>query len=974
MKIVPLNVHSNFSLLRGVNFVRELCEAARSMGYDTLALTDRNALYGLSPFLNACEDLGLRPIIGAELVQGGERAVALVRNAHGFARLCEIISEIHLGRTPLRALLQNREGLIILSDGPSVAPDYIELRATHPHRLSGRLVATGDVYFVDRRQHAIHRVLRAIDENTSLSRVRDVAPPGAYLRPPEEMRRLFPEEALENTQRIAEQCRTDWRFETVFPKFDGDERLERLVWEGARRRYGEITPEIRARIERELAVIAEKKFADYFLVVRDIVRQSPRTCGRGSAAASIVAYCLGITHVDPVRHNLFFERFLSPGRRDPPDIDIDFPWDERDKVLEYLFEKYRDRIAMVCNHLTLQPRAAVREVARVYGLPEGEITEVTEKLSWAWVDTSLQEMSRTHPLLKRVPLADPWPEILRVADYLLAVPRHLSVHCGGVVITPDRITRHAPVQRAARGVPIIQWDKDGTEDLGLVKIDILGNRSLAVIRDALEMIEKNYRVRIDEDSWNPIDDARAQELIRTGDTVGVFYVESPAMRQLLKRAGKGDFEHLVILSSIIRPAAITYIREYIRRLRGERYESVHPVLDRLLPETLGVMVYQEDVMKVSMEVAGFTVDEADALRRVLSRKDKGRRLEDFRRRFFQGAAERGYGPDVIGKIWDMILSFAGYSFCKAHSASYALVSFKSAWLRAHYPAEFMAAVLSNQGGYYTTFAYVSEARRMGLSVLGPDINESEIKYTAGPGRIRCGLMQVKGVHEACLAAIVRERAAGGPFRSLADFMARTRVHAADAERLIRAGAFDSLDPNRARLMWELTLNTRTPGALFESGRAAPSVANWSREELLSAELETLGFLLSSHPLALYRRELERIRFVWARDLPAHAGREVTTIGWWVTGKLVGTKRGEPMEFVSFEDTSALYEATFFPDAYARFCHRLHREQPYVLRGVVEEEYGAVSLTVRGVSLLRPIGYHIRGGRHDPSAPPGFAFP
>lgn len=954
MNIVQLNVHSNFSLLRGASSVQELCRAARQMGYDTLALTDRNALYGLSAFLNACEDFGLRPIVGAELVKGGERAVALVRNADGYARLCEIISDIHLRETALRTLLENRDGLIILSDCLSVAPDYIELRATHRHHLSGRLVATGDVYFVDRRGHAIHRVLRAIDENTSLSRVKDVAPPDAYLRTPDEMRRLFPEDALENTRRIAEQCRTQWRFETVFPKFEGSELLERLVWEGARRRYGEITPEVRARIERELNIIAEKGFADYFLVVRDIVRRSPRTCGRGSAAASIVAYCLGITHVDPIRHNLFFERFLSPGRRDPPDIDVDFPWDERDDVLEYLFEKYRGRIAMVSNHLTFQPRAAIRQVAKVYGLPEGEISEVTEKLSWTYLETSLQEMIETHPLLKRARLTDPWPEIFRVADTILAFPRHLSVHCGGVVITPDPITRHVPIQQAAKGVPIIQWEKDGAEDLGLVKVDVLGNRSLAVIRDALEMVEKNYGVHVDDAAWNPVDDPRTQELIRTGDTVGVFYVESPAMRLLLKRAQRGDFDHLVILSSIIRPAAAAYIREYIRRLRGERYESVHPVLDRLLPETLGVMVYQEDVMKVSMEVAGFSVNEADTLRKVLSRKDKGRRLEDFKRRFFQGARERGYELPVVEKIWDMIMSFAGYSFCKAHSASYALVSFKSAWLRAHYPAEFMAAVISNQGGFYATFAYVSEARRMGLGVLGPDINESEIRYTARRGNIRCGLMQVKGVHEACLAAIVRERAAGGPFTSLADFMARTRVHPADAERLIKAGAFDSLCPNRAQLMWELALCARPQRELFEFDATAPRVSNWSREEILRAELETLGFLLSSHPLTLYRRELDRIRFVWARDLPAHVGKQVTTIGWWVTGKLVGTKRGEPMEFVSFEDTSALYETTFLPDAYARFCHMLHREQAYVLRGVVEEEHGAVTLTVHTVSLLRPM--------------------
>jgi error-prone DNA polymerase len=399
----------------------------------------------------------------------------------------------------------------------------------------------------------------------------------------------------------------------------------------------------------------------------------------------------------------------------------------------------------------------------------------------------------------------------------------------------------------------------------------------------------------------------------------------------------------------------------VRRLRGGAYRPLHPILDEVLGETYGIMVYQEDVSRIAMAMAGFDASDADLLRKILSKKRAGRKLEDYKGMFYAGAAARGVAPDVIDEVWDMILSFSGYSFCKPHSASYALVSYKSCYLRAHYPAEFMAAVLTNQGGYYSPFAYVSEARRMGLRVLLPDINGSRSEYRGRDRTIRVGLMQLKGLRAAALEAVLEERAKR-PFLSLEDFLCRVDIDPADVKILIKAGCMDGISGGATRpemiwkaLAWHAARASRRPAArsLFATIPAAapPPTPQYSTRTILEHELETLGFLISRHPLSLYADRLSGIRHVKGADLAGHVGRRVTTVGWWVTGKVVTTREDEPMEFISFEDTSALYETTFFTQAYARFCHMLNRSRPYVLTGVVEEDFGAVTLTVDTVRLL-----------------------
>ena len=1034
---VHLQIRSHYSLLRGASSLEALCGAAAERGMRAIACTDVDGLYGAVRFREVALAAGLRPILGAEVtapdprrLRAGERATLLVKTAEGYANLCRILTRRHLdpGFSVPEALRGGSEGLVVLSpslavlqaalegrspsdlhlalgssSAPSVAEGVLErLRATR--RLGIGPVAVNDVHFVDAGDFDLHRLLRAIALNTTLDRVppEELASPQAWLKPPVEMERAYPHcpEALAATARVAEECALDdppWGA-LVFPRFadlsidgatggsggDSFALLEARCEEGARRRYGAVTPAVRARLDHELAIIHDKNFADYFLVVQEIVKRSPRTCGRGSAAASIVSYCLGITHVEPIRHDLYFERFLNRGRVDPPDIDVDFCWDERDDLLGWVFKTVgEERTAMIANHVTFRARAAVREVAKVYGLPDAEIARVASGLSlYGGAGTAL-EATGEHPMFRGEEFnpkqggmlaRPPWPEILQAAARLDGFPRHLSVHCGGVVIAPDGVSRHVPVERAAKGVRVIQWEKDQAEEAGLVKIDLLGNRSLSVIRDACAAVRRHGGPDLPYGVFDPLDDPRTQERLRDGDTMGVFYVESPAMRQLQQKTRRGDFEHLVIHSSIIRPAANDYIREYVRRLRGGAWTSLHPILDEVLAGSYGIMCYQEDVARVAIRMAGFTDAEADGLRKVLSKKWAGKKVEDYRQQFTRGALVRGTTPAVIEEVWRMIMSFSGYSFCKPHSASYALVSFKSCYLKAHHPAEFMAAVISNGGGYYSTFAYISECRRMGLSVLLPDINESDKAYAGRDGRVRVGLMQIRGLSDEAAQAILAERKDRGPFVSFDEFLRRVPIDPSDARLLVRAGAFDGVGfgedaaaPDlaiRPRLHWHLReWEAKTEGrrsrarSLFPPDLGPlPSPRPCEEAKLLRDEVETLGFLISRHPLTLYRDHLLALRRsgivpVRGCDLARHAGRRVAALGWLITGKVVSTKDDEPMEFVSFEDTTAIYETTFFPRPYERFCRMLATTRPYLLRGRVEEEFGAVALTVDDAAFL-----------------------
>ncbi len=1004
MAFVNLHTHSSYSPMWGIPMVEALCQAAQSQGQEYLALTDTNGLYGAIRFLEVVREHGVKPIIGAELVSGQHRAVLLAKNPTGYANLCRILSARHCDESFdfIETVAQHRTELVVLSDDPAALTAWQVESGEDLHveltpgpslqetvALSRRLrlppVATTRAAFLHPTDYQAHRLLRAIAENTTLSRLKanHCALPSHWLMPESVLARQLPHvpEAVTNTRQIAEQCHTDWNFkQTIFPSFrqlSSDatfETLQRKTYDGAIWRYGNISAPVRQRIAKELTVIREKGYADYFLVVDEIVRQAPRTCGRGSAAASIVSYCLGITHVDPIRHNLMFERFLNPGRHDPPDIDIDFPWDERPKILEWVFAHYgHQHAAMVANENTLASRAALREIAKVYGLPAGEIGKALNFLQRRadFVDVQ-QGMTVQHwarDVCKALNLRNPWPEILYWSTQLDGHFRNLGLHPGGVVLVPDEIRRYVPVEISASNLPVIQWEKDQTEDAGLVKIDLLGNRSLAVIRDALAAIARNTGRVIDYATWDPITDPATNDLIRRGETMGCFYVESPATRLLLKKLWVGMpparrtvadvFEYLVVVSSIIRPAANVFADEFVRRAHGQRYQSLHPLLDEVLAETHGIMVYQEDVMNVAVALGGFSVEDGDQLRKVLSKKHKARQLLDYQRQFYQGAMARGVNCRVIDSIWAMVMSFAGYSFCKPHSASYAQVSFKSAYLRAHYPAEFIAAVVSNQGGYYSAFAYLSEGRRMGLTILPPDINASTWAYTGSGRTVLVGFMQIKGLQEGLVKEIIVERDARGLYRSLSDFLSRVKLDYAQAKLLIKAGCFDSIagELTRPALLWRVfaAQAMKTPSFI-------PIPAEYSAQKKLHHELTLLGFALHCHPLDLFKDALGESSHILAKDLDRYVGKEVTLIGWLLTEKVVSTKKGDPMEFMTLEDQTGMYDATVFPTTYRTYCHLLATNQAYVVTGLVEEHFSTVTVTVKTLQLLTT------GGIPAPSEP------
>ncbi|HEX7506057.1 MAG TPA: DNA polymerase III subunit alpha, partial [Polyangia bacterium] len=526
--------------------------------------------------------------------------------------------------------------------------------------------------------------------------------------------------------------------------------------------------------------------------------------------------------------------------------------------------------------------------------------------------------------------------ILQLAQRLIGIPRHISVHPGGVVITPEPIDGYVPIEIAPKGVPIIQSEKDSTETAGLVKIDLLGNRSLAVIRDAVANVRANG-IAFDETDWQPEDDLPTQACIAAGATMGCFYIESPATRLLQQKARRGDYEHVVIHSSIIRPAANKWIHEYLRRLHGGAWQPIHPLLDGVLDDNYGIMVYQEDVAKAAMALAGFDHVEADGLRKVMSKKDRAKRLPDYLRRFIAGARSRGVSSEQIEAVWEMILSFDGYSFCKPHSASYARVSFQAAYLKTHFPAEFMAAVISNQGGFYSIAAYVSETRRLGVRVLPPDVNHSEILWRGAAGTLRVGWLTLHHLSTKTRDRIVANR----PYRDLGDFLERVRPDEEEARVLVHARAFDGLHPteSHAAQLWQIA--ARRKGAtqrkscdLFtrEADIPRPSLEPDDPQARLREELHALGFLCDVHPMVLCAPQTDRKHVVKAKDLSRYAGRRVRCAGFLVTGKVVATLQGEPMEFITFEDETGLMECTFFPETYRRFCHMLDHQRPYFIEG------------------------------------------
>jgi error-prone DNA polymerase len=640
-----------------------------------------------------------------------------------------------------------------------------------------------------------------------------------------------------------------------------------------------------------------------------------------------------------------------------PDIDVDFPWDERDNILDYVFQKYgNERTAMVASQVFLKPRSAIREVGKVYGLSNEEIKSITKRIGWYASRRDLEHWVRTDPRFANVDLDDTLIRVLKESEKIVGVFRHPSVHPGGMVIVPDEIRKYVPVLTAPKGVQIVEWEKDQVEDSGLLKIDLLGNRSLAVVRDTIRQVNLNYgemasqSKHVDYHQIQPVGDEKTEQLMKAGNTMGVFYIESPATRQLLAKAGVVDFEHVVIYSSIIRPAANRFTNVMLSRIHGAEWELIHRDLD-FLAESYGIMVYEEQVSMAAMTMAGLGYAEAEALRKTMSRDSMKHLILSWEKKFTKGSLHRGYSLNMIKDVWDMITSFVGYSFCKPHSASYAMLSFTCAYLKAHFPAEFLAAVISNQGGFYSSYAYMNEARRFGIQILSPDVNRSHRQWNGQKNKIRMGFMSIKGLQQKAVDMILDERKAG-EFDSLDDFLSRVDLDLADAMALTNAGCFRSL----ASQMVHQELAYRVAGFYLQNGvreplSTAPVKRELTADDTYRLELETFGYPLSVHPVARYRYLLSQ-RIKYARDIPHYFGQSIYLIGVYITRKESVTRQSEPMEFLTLEDETDIYECVLFPDVFKEYGDLLHWETLFIIRGTVEQSFGVYSVTIEKMGSLQ----------------------
>ncbi len=937
------------------------------------------------------------------------RAIILAKNLEGFGEICRIISDRHLqpefslakrlrsaswhiiilcpDKEILHSIVQERGGKNIyveLTRFASTGGHHIRdlLKFAYRNRLP--VAATNRTFFIRPEGWEAHRLLSAIRTNTTIHTL----PPGttvspdAWMKPPHEMTRLFADfpDAVRNTRKISEQCQVVLPIgQVLFPRYDlppdttPSAYLSKLAYTGTRTLYGNILPtNVARRLAYELKVIDGLSFASYFLIVWDIVREAKArgipTVGRGSAANSLVCRALQITEVDPIKHNLYFERFLNPERQDYPDIDIDFPWNRRDEMLGYVFKKYgHDHVALISAHVHFRGRSVLRETGKAIGIPIVEIDAFVKRLPHSVDISRLEETRDAIPECLNLPLEDePYKTMIALGKRIEGFPRHLSIHCGGIVISPFPITDRIPLEKTPKGLVVTQYDMYPVEDMGLLKIDLLAQKGLAVLADTIRDVEAHTEIKIDFARIDPTGDPKTRDLIRAGKTIGCFYIESPGMRNLLKKLRVASFEMLTAASSIIRPGVADsgMMKSFIDRHNGkEKIRALHPKVEKVLKDTFGVMIYQEDVIKVANAIAGMSLGEAEGLRKCMSKKRDWEDMNNYRERFLSGARANGVTPKTAQEIWRQIESFAGYAFCKAHSASFAIVSYQTAYLKAHYPAQFMAAVLSNRGGFYDACAYVEEARRLGLTILPPHVNHSDSAFTTvassnasekGKRRgILVGLSQVKGLTAGTIHSIVKERRKK-PYTSLEGFLSRTTTDAHETESLIRCGALDGLGPSRPNLLWRLKIfygdrrhsfSRATGQTAFPKDKRSislPPLSEYSLQEKLLAELECLDIAVSAHLLSIYNIDGKNVTH--ASEISRLPGRLVTLVGWLVNSKRTRTVKNEFMKFLMLEDATETFEVTLFPKIYRRFGPLLYDRGPYFVKGRVEQEGQCCTVT------------------------------
>ncbi|WP_041433028.1 DNA polymerase III subunit alpha [Syntrophothermus lipocalidus] len=1026
---VHLHVHSCFSFLDGGSSIKSLVDRAAESGMPALALTDHDNLCGAVQFKLEAQKAGIKPIQGVEVtVAGGYHLTLLAEDEEGYRNLCRILTKAHLDnprRQPqagLDILKEHAEGIIALSgcrkgeiparilsrqyDAAYRAAlayleiwgkdgFYLELQDTYlpgtrtlnrdlaelAEKLGVGVVATNNVHYACPEDFKVHDILTCVRTLTRVYEVHPERPLNAenHLKPEREMKKLFREypQAVANTWEIAERCRPSLEpGASLFPRFNpppgqtAESLLRELAYRGARKKYGRVTRRVEERLEHEIHIINTLGYADYFLVVWDIVeyarRQGIRHTGRGSVADSFVAYCLGITEVDSLARGLLFERFMSLERAEKPDIDIDFDARWRDRISEYVTRKYgEDKVAKVCTYSTYRARSAVRELGKALGLPEAELDRVAKRLPYGAYADRIRDMLSLLPELRESGLdRDKFALLLDLCERVAGFPRFLGTHLGGLVVSREPLCDITPLQQSAKGEIVTQFDKDDVEELGLVKLDLLSLRAMSAVEDTVRAVKQEKKT-FDYEKI-PLDDDATYRMINKGQTIGVFQLESPAQRALQARLGASDIEDIVASVALIRPGPIkgNMVEPYISRRQGrEPVTFLHPALEPILAKTYGVILFQEQVIEIATAIARFTPGEADRLRKVMTHARSQKVMDEVGREFIKKAVENGVSQEAAATIFKAMAGYASYGFCEAHAAAFATTSYKTAYLLRHYPAQFYAAVLSNQPmGYYPPHVILNEARRRGIKILPPCINRSGEAFRVEKGGIRIPLARVKGLSREGLKKILVYR----PFASLTEVWEKTGLARDEMKNLIKCGALDVFDTNRRRLLVKARKlyfrpqpagNVKEGIIAFDDGEAADAkmdIPDFTEDEKYAMEFEILGLSPREHLMARFRGYLKRNGFKSSRDLAALPdGSWVKVAGVLLCPHRPPTKSGRITVFMSLEDEFGLTDVTVFEDVYQRYGGLIFSPQtsPLVVEGVLQKRGNAVSVVAKIIKRL-----------------------
>jgi len=967
-----LNCHSFHSLRYGTIPLDDLIRQASQCGVSAAALTDLNTVTGIYDFIKGCQASGIKPLVGIEFrCRHKLRYIGLAQNAAGLALMNRFLTDHNFSGAPLpqkAPALESVYFIYTLENAPAVLGEneFIGIRPEELTRLFTaelkkkvpRMVILQPVVFRTKKEYNLHRILRAVDLNELLSKLgpEDCCRKSDVMIPEAELTALYKDypEIISNTRYIIEHCNFQYDFQSPKNKKHytknkkGDIALlttlaeEGLVW-----RYGRHNAEAKARVEKELKVIHDLEFSGYFLITWDIIRYSNSRgflhIGRGSGANSIIAYCLGITDICPLELDLYFERFLNENRKSPPDFDIDWSWKERDVILKYIFDRYGYEYVAFCGtNVEFKYRSIFREVGKVFGLPKDELDMLAK---------NPMKLHQTNSIVKLVQ---------QYGMMLEKYPNMRSMHSCGILISEEPLTNYTPLEMPPKGFPIVLFDMHTAEDIGFDKFDILSQRGIGHIDDTVKIIEQNRGIRINiRDTRISKNEPSANTYLAEGRTIGCFYIESPAMRGLLRRLKCGDYKTLVAASSIIRPgvAQSGMMKEYIfRHNNPSKFEYFHPVFEKELGETYGIMVYQEDVIKIALHYGGLSAADGDILRRAMSGKGRSKAaLQKVKDDFFIAAAAKGHPEQLSQEIYRQIESFAGYSFCKAHSASYAVESYQSLYLKVHYPVEFMVAVINNQGGFYRTEIYIHEARMAGAVIHTPCVNKSGYETALYGSDIYLGFMHLQGLDSKLSQFIAAERSRNGAYKSLEDFINRVPMGIENVKVLIFIGAFRFTGKTKNQLLVQVSLLMNNFKA---ENRGLMLIEQPAREFKLPVlersvfedafdEIELLNFPVSCTVFDLL--QTRHRGDVMVRDLLKYHKKQVRMLAYLISTKQVPTKRGNMYFGTWIDHEGAYFDTAHFPDSLAK--NPFQGGGCYLLLGTVEIDYHFPTITISRMAKM-----------------------